>query len=37
MPMPHRNDKDNHKAHRRAIILMLCGLALLICLDASGK
>ena len=29
--MPH------NKAHRRAIILMLCGLSLLICLDASGK
>ena len=26
-----------NKAHRRAIILMLCGLSLLICLDASGK
>ena len=37
MPMPHNNYKDNYKAHRRAIILMLCGLALLICLDASGK
>ena len=35
--MPHNNYKDNYKAHRRAIILMLCGLALLICLDASGK
>ena len=29
--MPH------NKPHRRAIILMLCGLSLLICLDASGK
>lgn len=29
--MPHRND------HRRAIVLMMCALTLLICLDASGK
>jgi drug/metabolite transporter (DMT)-like permease len=29
--MPHRKD------HRRAIVLMMCALSLLICLDASGK
>ena len=30
-PLPQKN------AHRRAIILMMCALSLLICLDASGK
>ncbi len=28
---------SHNKPHRRAIVLMLCGLSLLICLDASGK
>ena len=27
----------DNRSHRRAIVLMLCGLSLLICLDASGK
>ena len=30
-PLPQKN------SHRRAVVLMMCALALLICLDASGK
>ena len=35
--VPHPQIHKAHRIHRRAITLMLSGLALLICLDASGK